>query len=105
MGGKISLREGPFFRLWRFCSSTQIYIHQRAHAQMMECSDMNLESSSLVERRAFTLNGFCEAYGISRAMFYKLLKAGQAPRFAKIGSKILIATDAAAEWLRSREVA
>ena len=65
---------------------------------------MNLESSSLVERRAFSLNGFCEAHGISRAMFYKLLKAGQAPRFAKIGSKILITTEAAAEWLRAREV-
>jgi predicted DNA-binding transcriptional regulator AlpA len=71
---------------------------------MMECSNMNLESSALVERRAFTLNGFCEAHGISRAMFYKLLKAGQAPRFAKIGSKILITTEAAAEWLRAREV-
>jgi hypothetical protein len=38
-------------------------------------------------------------------MFYKLLKAGQAPRFAKTGSKILITTEAAAEWLRAREIA
>jgi excisionase family DNA binding protein len=66
---------------------------------------MHLEVSAPVERRAFTLNGFCEALGISRAMFYKLLKAGQAPRFAKIGSKILITTEAAAEWLRAREIA
>jgi predicted DNA-binding transcriptional regulator AlpA len=66
---------------------------------------MHLESNALVERRAFTLNGFCEAHGISRAMFYKLLKVGQAPRFAKIGTKILITTEAAAEWLRAREVA
>jgi predicted DNA-binding transcriptional regulator AlpA len=65
---------------------------------------MNLETNTLAERRAFTLNGFCEAYGISRAMFYKLQKHGQAPRFAKIGSKILITTEAAAEWLRAREV-
>ena len=66
---------------------------------------MNLESYALAERRAFTLNGFCEAHGISRAMFYKLLKAGQAPRVAKVGSKVLITSDAAAEWLRAREVA
>jgi predicted DNA-binding transcriptional regulator AlpA len=66
---------------------------------------MHLESNVLVERRAFTLNGFCEAHGISRAMFYKLLKAGQAPRVAKVGSKVLITSDAAAEWLRAREVA
>ena len=65
---------------------------------------MNFESNALVERRAFTLNGFCETHGISRAMFYKLLKAGQAPRIAKIGSKVLITTEAAAEWLRAREV-
>jgi predicted DNA-binding transcriptional regulator AlpA len=66
---------------------------------------MNPESNALIDRRAFTLNGFCEAHGISRAMFYKLLKAGQAPRFARIGSKILITTEAAAEWIRAREVA
>jgi predicted DNA-binding transcriptional regulator AlpA len=66
---------------------------------------MHLESNALVERRAFTLNGLCEAHGISRAMFYKLLKAGQAPRLAKVGSKTLITNEAAAEWLRAREVA
>ena len=69
----------------------------------MECSNMHLVSNGLVERRAFTLNKFCETHGISRAMFYKLLKAGQAPRFAKIGSKVLITTEAADEWLRARE--
>jgi len=66
---------------------------------------MNLESNAVIERRAFTLNGFCETHGISRAMFYKLLKAGQAPRVAKVGSKVLITSEAAAEWLRAREVA
>jgi predicted DNA-binding transcriptional regulator AlpA len=71
----------------------------------MECRNMHRESNFPVERRAFTLNKFCQAHGISRAMFYKLLKAGQAPRFAKIGSKILITTEAAAEWLRAREIA
>ena len=65
---------------------------------------MNLETNALVERRAFTLNKFCETHGISRAMFYKLVKAGQGPRFAKIGSKVLITTEAAAEWLRAREL-
>ena len=38
-------------------------------------------------------------------MFYKLLKAGQAPRVAKVGSKVLITSEAAAEWLRGREIA
>lgn len=66
---------------------------------------MHLEANALSERRAFTLNKFCEAHGISRAMFYKLLKAGQAPRVAKVGSKVLITNEAAAEWLRGREVA
>jgi predicted DNA-binding transcriptional regulator AlpA len=66
---------------------------------------VNQRSNASAERRAFSLNAFCETHGISRAMFYKLLKAGRAPRFAKVGSKVLITTEAAAEWLRAREVA
>jgi predicted DNA-binding transcriptional regulator AlpA len=64
---------------------------------------VNCEANLLVERRAFSLNQFCEAHGISRAMFYKLLKAGQAPRCLKVGTKVLITTEAAAAWLRERE--
>jgi predicted DNA-binding transcriptional regulator AlpA len=56
-------------------------------------------------RRAFTIEEFCKAYGISRALYYKLLKAGEGPRIAKIGSKTLISDEAAADWLRAREVA
>jgi predicted DNA-binding transcriptional regulator AlpA len=56
-------------------------------------------------RRAFTIEEFCKSYGISRALYYKLLKTGNGPRIAKIGSKTLIGDEAANEWLRAREVA
>jgi predicted DNA-binding transcriptional regulator AlpA len=62
------------------------------------------QANALAERRAFTIDEFCKAYGISRALYYKLLKAGEGPRIAKIGSKTLISGEAAAEWLRAREV-
>jgi excisionase family DNA binding protein len=56
-------------------------------------------------RRAFTIEEFCKSYGISRALYYKLLKSGHGPRIAKIGSKTLISDEAADEWLREREIA
>jgi predicted DNA-binding transcriptional regulator AlpA len=62
------------------------------------------QSNALAERQAFTIEEFCKAYGISRALYYKLLKSGQGPRIAKIGSKTLISGESAAEWLRAREV-
>jgi excisionase family DNA binding protein len=63
------------------------------------------QGRAFAERRAFTIEEFCKAYGISRAFYYKLLKAGEGPRIAKIGSKTLISDEAATEWLRGREVA
>ncbi len=49
------------------------------------------------------LINFAKRTEYSRAMFYKLLKAGQAPRCLKVGTKVLISTEAAAAWLRERE--
>jgi predicted DNA-binding transcriptional regulator AlpA len=66
---------------------------------------MSHRADALAERRALTIKQFCAAYAISRAFFYKLLRAGEGPRIAKIGSKTLISDEAATEWLRRREVA
>ena len=41
--------------------------------------------------------------GISRAMFYKLLKAGTGPKIMKVGERTLISSEAAAEWRRRME--
>lgn len=71
----------------------------------MEYRNVFHQTHATAVRRAFTIEEFCKAYGISRAFYYKLLRIGQGPRIAKIGSKTLISDEAAAEWLRGREVA
>jgi predicted DNA-binding transcriptional regulator AlpA len=72
---------------------------------IVEYRNVTHQTHALAERRrAFTIAEFCKAYGISRALYYKLLRLGQGPRIAKIGSKTLISDEAAAEWLRGREV-
>jgi hypothetical protein len=54
---------------------------------------------------AMGLGGFCSRHGISRASFYLLKKAGEAPRLMQVGNRVLISREAAAEWRREREAA
>ena len=46
----------------------------------------------------FSVDSFCEAYQISRALFYKLLKEGRGPAVMKVGRRTLISRAAATEW-------
>ena len=41
---------------------------------------------------------FLAEHGLSRSLFYRLLKEGRGPRLTKIGRRILISAEAAAEW-------
>lgn len=50
------------------------------------------------QKQTITVNEFCNMHSISRSMFYKLLKDGNAPRIMKVGRKTLISNDAAKEW-------
>ena len=56
-------------------------------------------------RAAFTITEFCEAHRISRSKLYQLWAAGIGPRFMKVGVKVLISVEAAADWRREREQA
>lgn len=56
-------------------------------------------------RAAYTIAEFCVAHRFSRSKFYQLLDAGLAPRTMKIGSKVLITAEAAADWRAEREAA
>jgi predicted DNA-binding transcriptional regulator AlpA len=49
-------------------------------------------------RKASTIDQFCADHSISRAMFYKLAKVGQAPRTMRVGSRQLVSEEAAAVW-------
>ena len=57
------------------------------------------------DRKAFSIDEFCIAHRISRAMFYKLLKQGRGPRIMAVGSRQIISDEAAAEWRRQMEAA
>jgi hypothetical protein len=52
---------------------------------------------------AYSVQEFCDAHRISRAMFYKMQGGGIGPRTMKVGTRTLISEEAAAEWRRERE--
>jgi predicted DNA-binding transcriptional regulator AlpA len=56
-------------------------------------------------RNALSIDEFCAQHGISRAMFYKLLKEGKGPRTMAVGSRRLISVEAGADWRRACEAA
>lgn len=51
-----------------------------------------------VNQNALSVIEFCRSFGISRSMFYKLLREGRGPRLMKIGRRTLITPEAAQEW-------
>ena len=57
-----------------------------------------------MEKLAMSVDEFCRAHAICRASFYNLLKRGAAPRVMRVGGRVLVSTEAAAEWRRRMEV-
>lgn len=55
--------------------------------------------------KGYSIDEWCEKHRISRGTWYNLLKADEAPRFLKIGSRIVITAEADATWCRDREAA
>jgi predicted DNA-binding transcriptional regulator AlpA len=53
-------------------------------------------------RKASTIDQFCLDHSISRATFYRLTKAGQAPRMMEVRGRRLISEEAAAAWRAER---
>jgi hypothetical protein len=58
-----------------------------------------------VGRKAFTVEEFCVAHRISRAMLYKMWKQGAGPRSMEVGKRRIISEEAAADWRRKCEQA
>lgn len=56
-----------------------------------------------MERTAYTIAEFCEAHRISRAHYFNLKNKGQGPREMRLGTRVVISGEAAAEWRRQRE--
>ena len=56
-----------------------------------------------MEREAFTIDEFCRAHGFSRAHYFNLQKLGDGPRVMRVGSRVLISRESAADWRKDRE--
>jgi len=55
--------------------------------------------------KAYTVDQFTAAHGISRAMLYKLWNQGIGPRYMQVGCRRIISEESAADWRKSREQA
>lgn len=56
-----------------------------------------------VYRPAYTVAQFCADHNISRTHFYQLVKDGKGPRLMKLGRRVLISAESAADWRREME--
>ncbi len=54
---------------------------------------------------AFSIREFCDANRISHASYFNLRRRGEDPREMRVGSRVLISAEAAAEWRAARTVA
>jgi hypothetical protein len=58
-----------------------------------------------MEREAYTIEEFCRSHGFSRAHYFNVAREGRGPRIMRVGARVLISKEAAAEWRRTREAA
>jgi hypothetical protein len=56
-------------------------------------------------KACYSVDEFCGAHNICRAMFYKIMKEGRGPRVMRVGARTLISEEAAADWRRRMEAA
>lgn len=50
------------------------------------------------KKGAYSIDDFCFMHGISRTLFYKLLKQKKGPDVMKVGRRTLISVEAAQRW-------
>ena len=53
---------------------------------------------------AVSVPEFCRSHGISRSLFYLLLRERRGPRVMRVRGRTLVSAEAAAEWRRAMEV-
>lgn len=58
-----------------------------------------MDQASQVSPRAYTMQAFCKAYGLSRSTAYELMARGKL-RSVRVGGRRLIPADAAEELLK-----
>lgn len=58
----------------------------------------------LTTTQTYSVKDFCQSFGISIPMFYKLSREGKGPRLMKVGRRTLISSEAADQWRKNMEV-
>ena len=58
-----------------------------------------------VDPEAFTIDEFCRAHGFSRAHYFNIQSRGEGPRVMRVGTRVLVSREAAADWRKAREEA
>jgi hypothetical protein len=53
-------------------------------------------------KEAYSIEEFCLTHSISRAAFYVLRAAGEAPDVFYVGARVLISRESAAQWRKRR---
>jgi hypothetical protein len=53
----------------------------------------------------FTIKSFCLGHGISESFYHELRKQGVGPKEMRLGARVFITHEAAAEWRAEREAA
>lgn len=64
---------------------------------------MSSAQPNVIDKKAYSIDEFCRAHGISRAFYYKLKSVGKAPVEMAVGTRRLISDESGAAWRRQRE--
>lgn len=56
-----------------------------------------------VTKLAFSVDEFCQSYGLGKTSFYARLKDGSGPVLMRVGHRTLISREAAENWRRRME--
>lgn len=56
-----------------------------------------------MEKSAVGIEEFCRAHSISKSFYYLLKQEGRQPCEMRVGNRVLISNEAAAEWRRKCE--
>jgi hypothetical protein len=64
---------------------------------------LTTDQGSDQSRLALSIDEFCKAHGFSRATYFIERQRGHGPREMRVGNRVLISQEAAADWRRDRE--
>ncbi len=55
------------------------------------------------EKDAYSIPEFCRRHGISQSFYFDMSRNGRGPRVMRLGARVLISREAAADWRRCLE--